>query len=633
MCGVAGIISDKNPEFNRERVQLMLNSLIHRGPDDEGIWQAEQVTLGHRRLSIIDLSKAGHQPMVNQSGYFCLTYNGEIYNYLELREELQKSGYEFQSHSDSEVILYAYEQWGADCVKRFNGMWAFAIWNTETRELFASRDRSGIKPFYYSRSGGEFIFASEIKALLEAGIEARENHAAIADYFCFRYVMGHKTFYKNIVQLEPGCSLTFKNERLSLQTYWHPGKLQNSTPPSEAGNRNLADELRILLEDSVKLRLRSDVPVGAYLSGGLDSSIVATLAARQSSGQISSFTASFDEGGIYDESRYAHDVVAKNGLKGYDLKPHSEEFWDDLSRVIYHLDQPFEGPQIHPKFQIAGLAAQKVKVCLGGQGGDEVFVGYPRYLMAFLEQALSSPEQRNFEMFRSWYGLTSLRSKARFLLKDRGEKDLTSRFLRFAAVTQAEQWQKMFTPDFLNKLDGYSPYDNYRNSFVSDGDDLARLQRYELKTFMQDLLQVEDRVSMAWSMESRLPLLDYRLIEFAMRLSPLDRTDGFKLKGLLKKSMRDILPESIVNRRDKLGFPTPFSKWATGGLRNKIDEHLGSDSHLLKRNIISKTFMNELKEKKNLSDMAGLNLWCAVSTETWFKVFFENSYKNYMVSS
>ncbi len=616
MCGIAGILALSPGQDNTAAVRQMAAVLHHRGPDDEGYYDDDRVALGHKRLSIIDLD-GGHQPMTNEDGTLWLVYNGEIYNYRELIPELQNLGHTFKTRCDTEVVLHAYEQWGEECVHRFNGMWAFAVWDKKKAAVFASRDRFGIKPFYFCRDDERFVFASEIKAILEAGVKPEVNHAAIADYFAFLYTFGAHTFFKGILQLEPGQNLHCSADgNFRITTWWRLGE-------TNTGGGLDADGLGELLHDAVRLRLRSDVPLGCYLSGGLDSSTVSVLAARQSDAPVTAFTASFAEGGIYDESGYARDVVDHAGLDGHELKPGLDGFWKDLPKVMWHLDQPFEGPQVYAKYCVSRLAAEQVKVCLGGQGGDEVFVGYPRYLMAWLESGLrhGTADGDRLAMLSAWWRLAPGRSKVRFACQGLNVGTASEHFLHFAAINRAAQWSEIFTDDFREQLNGYSPFNQYAGRFGQFDDGLAALQAYELGTFLQGLLHCEDRVSMAWGLESRLPLLDWRLAEGLFAMTPRARTAGYELKGLLRAAAAPYLPGSVVNRRDKLGFPTPFRLWAEQDLRQPIRELLG-DSFLVRDGIIDRKFLEHQLAAPGYSDMAGLTLWAMVATETWHNVFF-----------
>jgi asparagine synthase (glutamine-hydrolysing) len=650
MCGISGIISREG--FAPELLATMTSAIRHRGPDDEGYFlvgddgipfpcggkdtvrslglpdiaslngRKLHVGLGHRRLSILDLSDAGHQPMSSPDGRYWITYNGEIYNYIELRQELEKAGHRFRSATDTEVILHAYTKWGDDCLHHFNGMWAFSIWDAARDHLFAARDRFGIKPLYYYTADGLLLFASEIKSLLAAGIPREVNWQAFADYLVFLYTTGDKTFFRNVRQLEPGHFLRYSMaEGLETRQYWD----LKITEDVRDSKNDVAARCRELLDSSVKLRLRSDVRVGCYLSGGLDSSAVATLAATNSNSKIAAFTAAFSEGGIYDETPYARAVAKRSGLEAVELFPNMSDFWETLPKVIYHLDQPFEGPQVFPKFMISELASRHVKVCLGGQGGDEVFVGYPRYLMAFLEAEISGPKwwRKGGEMV-GWLRVTSPRSKMRFMADCLQRKSLADRFLHFATVNRLSRSHGPVGKMLAEMAPDYSPYDYY---FAQLGDcrSLGGLQRYEQKTFLQGLLHVEDRVSMAWGLESRLPLLDYRISEYLFSLAPDIRTDGYRLKGALRNSMRDILPDMVIGRKDKLGFPTPFRSWVKSGLAVNIRD-LMMNSTLVSNGLLREDDVEPFLDGKSLDDMRGLTLWALTAFEVWHSVFFDNKF-------
>jgi asparagine synthase (glutamine-hydrolysing) len=358
----------------------------HRGPDDEGFYLDGNIGLGHQRLSVIDLSPLGRQPMTNEDDRLWIVYNGEIYNYLELRQQLAGRGHHFRSHSDTEVILHLYEEEGPACVHRLNGMFAFAIWNRHERTLFAARDRFGIKPFYYSFLGDTFVFASEIKALFQIEAWRPElNPDGLADYLTFQFCLGDKTLFRNVHKLLPGHSLLLKPDgTLDVQKYWD----LDFTIDTDHTEEYFEHQLLRLLEDAVRIQLRADVPVGAHLSGGLDSSTVTCLASSLLDSSIHTFSGGFREAPEYDETPYARIVARQIGTQHHEVFPTADDFIEVMPQLIYHMDEPAAGPGLFPQFFVSELASRYVKVVLGGQGGDEIFGGYTRYLIAYLEECI-----------------------------------------------------------------------------------------------------------------------------------------------------------------------------------------------------------------------------------------------------
>src|SRR6185436_168878 len=386
MCGIAGVLNLSLTEIpNLERRLEAMNQLLrHRGPDGEGAWQHERrsVGLAHRRLSIIDLA-TGDQPMTDAAGNW-ITYNGEVYNYIELREELGAEN--FQTTSDTEVILAAYRQWGADCVTHLRGMFAFAIWDEARQELFCARDRFGIKPFYYASAGDNYYFASEVKALLPFVDKIETDVEGFKDYLAFQFCLAGKTLFKGIKELLPGHTLSVRNGAVEIKRYWEVYYELDFDHTS----KYFDERLRELLPESVNLHLRADVPVGTYLSGGLDSSAVASIASRQSNGDFKAFTGKFSFSEDYDESRYARALAEWRGFSLHEIDITAADFIENIRKVIYHLDYPVAGPGSFPQYMVSQLAAKHRKVVLGGQGGDEIFGGYTRYLIAYFEQCIKA---------------------------------------------------------------------------------------------------------------------------------------------------------------------------------------------------------------------------------------------------
>src|ERR1700722_18616941 len=517
MCGIVGVIGgDLSFSERRILVERMKQAVRHRGPDDDGFYQAPDglpVALGHRRLAIID-PQHGAQPMVNDSGEVAIVFNGVIYNYLELRRDLIAGGSAIKSYSDTEVLLHAYMAWGTDCLDRLRGMFAFAIWDGRRRQLFCARDRIGIKPFYYAFDGNQLLFGSEIKALLvRGGIKAVLDQRALSDYVTYQFTLGERTLFRGVRKLEPGYSLLaiFHGEKIDLKIrqYWDATYNINEGVDESF----FIDNLSMKLDAAVALHLRSDVPVGAYLSGGLDSSLVACLAARDGEGvSFSTFNGAFDLGPAYDESEYAKIVAEHIGSSHHSLYISPSEFADVLPRLIFHMDEPAAGPGLLPQYFVSRAAAQHVKVVLGGQGGDEIFVGYARYLVAYLERCLYSSIFEIADERKYAVSLTSIVPNLPLL---QGYRPLLQSFWReglfdsedrryFQLVDRSDGLRGAIHPDvFQHKEEIFS---EFQQKFWREGlgSLVNRMTYFDLKSSLPALLQVEDRMSMAVSLESRV---------------------------------------------------------------------------------------------------------------------------------
>lgn len=572
MCGIAGCINlDRDQPIDEVVIRAMTDALIHRGPDGEGYYCDGAVGFGHRRLKIIDLV-GGQQPLCNESGTLWLICNGEIYNHIELRRDLS-ARHTFKTHSDCEVILHLYEEHGPACVEHLNGMFAFAIWDTRTQQLFMARDRLGIKPLYWTQANGRFAFASEIKALFAGGIiEPRRHDAALPEYLTFQFLLGDQTLFEGVHRLEPGTSLSlrpFEDGGPRVQRYWDiSSEVDDAFEYDDAVRR-----VNMLLQDAVALRMRSDVSVGTYLSGGLDSSVVTSLAARHlgDEGTLSVFSGAFDGGSAYDESHYARLVAEASGAAYHEVRPDESGFVQDLPDLIYALDEPAAGPGVFPQFAVSRLAAQHVKVCLGGQGGDELFGGYARYLAGYLEQCLKGAihgTQHASNFVVTWDDIAPnlpMLGGYTNLLQDFWShglfEDMDVRYLRL--INRAQGVAPFLQGDVLNDAARASVTERFRHHFNQDGarSYFAKMTGFDLKWLLPALLQVEDRVSMAVSLESRVPLLDHRVVEAVTRMSPRMRFRGGSSKRILRDAAKHVVPQPVLDRTDKMGFPMPLNDW------------------------------------------------------------------------
>jgi asparagine synthase (glutamine-hydrolysing) len=601
--------------------------LAHRGPDDQGVWQSEDRATGlaHRRLTIIDLSDTGHQPMVGEDGNV-LTYNGEIYNYLELREALGDS-WRFRSTSDTETILAAYARYGASCVDHLRGMFAFALW--DGARLFCARDRFGIKPFYYAVVGDTFIFASEVKALVPFLESVDTDPEAFAEYLTFQHPIGEHTLFKGVQQLMPGHCLSVERGEVRVHRYWDV----DYKIDWDHGHDYFQKRLRELIEDSVELHLRSDVPVGSYLSGGIDSSLVATLARGYSDGNRLAFHGKFTDHPGYDESGYAETAAAACDSDLKQLEITADDFVEHIGNVIYHLDYPVAGPGSFPQYMVSGLASKHVKVVLGGQGGDEIFGGYARYLIAYFEQCIKAAvdgtyKDGNFVVTAESIipNLGVLREYKPLIRKFWQEglfDDLDSRYFRLInRSTQLHdeiEWDELGDHGVFERFQAiFNNRNNVRKEAYFDS-----MTHFDFKCLLPALLHVEDRVSMAHGLESRVPLLDHPLIEFMATVPANIKFKDGRMKHLLKIASADVLPDSILNRRDKMGFPVPLKEWSEGDLAPFVDDTLRTDKF---RN---RPFINGLAVERGLTSASRFSrkLWGLLSIELWYQAFHDRAHE------
>ena len=609
----------------------MTKSIEHRGPDGEGVHIDRGAGLGHRRLSIIDLSDAGRQPMTNEDGRYWITFNGEIYNYRELRQELVSRGHCFRSQTDTEVILHLFEESGAACVDRLNGMFAFAIWDTKERSLFAARDRFGIKPFYFALAGDAFIFGSEIKAILASGlIPAEANPSGIADYITFQFTLGEKTLFRRVLRLKPGECLTLAAADLRLRTrqYWHA----DFSAAVDRSERACEDALRALLDDAIRLQLRSDVPVGAHLSGGLDSTTVTALAAGQHGAGFHTFSGGFAAGAKFDETPYARLAAGRIGTIHHEVFGTPEQFVELMPRLTYLMDEPAAGPGLFPQFLVSRLAREHVKVVLGGQGGDEVFGGYVRYLIAYFEASLrgamdgSGEDDRYVVTFESILpNLTQLRGYEplmRHFWQDGLFESPDRRYLRL--IDRGAATRELFVPGLWDTAQEAFSYDEYRSLF----DDpechslINKMTRFDLKTLLPALLHVEDRTSMGVSLESRVPLLDHRIVELVASMPPKIKFKGGRSKHIFREVIATIVPREIAGRTDKMGFPVPLSEWCRSGVVREFVHDVLLGARARTRGLFDAAAVERLLSSE---PDYGRGLWGLLSLELWMQTFIDRA--------
>ncbi len=626
MCGIAGLWHRDGKPVDRVLLDRMTDSLEHRGPDDRGTYIDGSVGLGHRRLSIIDLSSAAHQPMSTVDGALWITYNGEIYNYIELREELQALGETFRSASDTEVLLKAYERWGANCVERFNGIWAFAIWDSRRQLLFCARDRFGVKPFHYAESGASFAFGSEIKAVLEAKLVPVEpNDDVIQRYLLLNITHADgQTFIRAVRELPAGHTLTVDRSSVTIRRYW-------DLPPYEQdANRSDAEwihEYTELLDDAVRLQMRSDVPVGSCLSGGLDSTSITMLAAGKSSYPIDAFTAYLPHAS-YDERANVAQFTDRmgNAVQSHLVGPDMDTWCDELARVIFHHDEPHVGYTAPAQWEVMRLANSRgVKVLLDGQGADESLGGYN-----FFVESLVADYLRAGHPYRAWNiarsfedrrgsgfvpgGLRAIRSGIR-AMRPRDEIFRMEATVARRGVPLSDDW--------LDERGSVCVPSIERGNSRLESEIATALQ----VTMLPALLTYEDRASMAFSIESRVPYLDHRLVELAFRLPRHLRIDGTRTKVILRRIMDGRLPSEIVDAKQKKVFGTPYQLWFSKSLRDFalsiLDDRPFRERPFVDRKKLDRWFGSWDGAANNRR--AAYQVWNLVNLELWFRIVIERT--------
>lgn len=571
MCGIAGKYNLTGEPVSAELIEKMCQAMIHRGPDDGGVHVDGPIGLGHRRLSILDLSPLGHQPMPSPDKKVWITFNGEIYNFLEIRKDLEKKGHYFKSSCDTEVILALYQEYGEECLQHLHGMFAFAIWDSRRKSLFIARDRIGKKPLYYTFDSKRLIFASELPCLLlDPSVQPKINYLALRDYFKYLYVPDPKTIYQDIFKLEPGHYLVYSEQGLKKKQYWDI----SFASVRQENETELAEELLEIIAESVRIRQISDVPLGAFLSGGVDSSAVVALMAKQQTQPVTTCSIGFDSE-QFDELKYAKIIadLFRTDHHEFTVRQKAE---DILPLLVRHLGEPFADSSIVPTYYVSKLARQKVTVALAGDGGDENFAGYEKYHTDAIENRLRQAipgviRETIFPFFtRMLSGLNNPLCRKGHTLLNTLSKDAAYGFYLTNTEFEDTLWSRMITEEVRRETKGYDPSELTRAHYykADTNDHLSRLLYVDLKTYLPgDILVKVDRMSMANSLEVRAPLLDHKVIEFAARISSsLKYRDGEK-KYILKKTFEKLLPPEVMYRK-KMGFCVPLADWLRGELKD-----------------------------------------------------------------
>src|SRR3954452_19470447 len=527
--------------------------------------------LGHRRLSIVDVA-AGHQPLSNEDGTVWIVFNGEIYNHADVRVALEAAGHRYKTRCDTETIVHAYEQWGDACVDHLRGMFAFAIWDAPRRRLLLARDRLGVKPLYWALTGGQLLFGSEIKSILKSGlIRAQPNEAALPELLATRYLSGDETLFKGIHRLQPGQTLIFENGAVSIREYWDVPAGRESNEMAGQSDRAIVARFRELLEEAVRIRLMADVPLGMFLSGGLDSSAIAALMARMIDRPLQTFSVAFEQR-AFSELDYARQVASAIGAEAHEVVIDDQDFFGALPRLIWHEDEPIAHPSSIPLYFVSALARQHVKVVLTGEGSDELLAGYGKYPRALANWRAGAAYRLLPGPMRNWMAGTVVpnmpgtigRYAARsFLGMPRTPEAMF--FDNFAAVGVKRQ-RVLLSPAIASQATADQAYAASRAYFDAPNGGSTMLDRLlytDLKTYLVELLMKQDQMSMAASIESRVPFLDHHLVEFAAALPPRMKLRGFSTKWILRESVKSLLPSEILTRK-KMGFPVPFGLWMRG---------------------------------------------------------------------
>lgn len=626
MCGIAGFINrDRNSPVAEREILLdkMCKIITHRGPDEQGQTVQGRAALGMRRLSIIDL-KSGQQPIFSQDGSKFIVFNGEIYNYRELKSELESLGYKFKTNSDTETIIHAYDEFGVECLEKLRGMFAFAIWDSKDESLFIARDRVGKKPLFYSLTdNGEFVFGSELKSLITHGGIAKEiDFAALDAYLTFSYVPEEFCIFKNVKKLAPGSYLIFKNETIKTEQYWNFKYEEITEIKSEV---EYIDELRELIKEAVKIRMISEVPLGAFLSGGVDSSAIVGMMSEFSENPVKTFSIGFNEDS-FDELKYAR-IAAKHFRTEHHEFVVTSDLIDVVDDLVWHFDEPFADNSALPTFMVSKMARDFVTVVLSGDGGDELFAGYTRYVVDQKRSGIGNlPEAVRKGIIRPISKALPHGAFGKNYLYNIS-LDSIDRYINYVSYFGTLAKGYLYSDDFLKNLGGN--LGNVEKKFrliaksVSTGNPVDNLLYLDSKTNLpSDILVKVDRMSMAASLEARVPLLDHKLIEFVEKIPTTLKLKGLETKYIFKKALEGIVPNEILYR-EKQGFGVPIGEWINTKLRDRIHGDL-LESRTLDRGYFNKSYIKTLLDEhsNNRRDHSDL-LWILWMLELWHRRFID----------
>ncbi|MFH0895980.1 MAG: asparagine synthase (glutamine-hydrolyzing) [Bacteroidota bacterium] len=632
MCGITGLYIENKQDYQelQRSIHEMTSRLHHRGPDEDGYYVHDNIALGHRRLSIIDL-KTGQQPIFNENKRLCIIYNGEVFNYQDIRAHLIQLGHHFSTNSDTETILHAFEEWGEGCLSKLRGMFAFAIWDSQKETLFLARDRLGIKPLFFAQYKGKFAFSSEMKSILvDPHFDRTMDEEALSSFFTFAYIPAPLTIYKHIRKLLPGHCLTYKNGQVTIKQYWDVF----FQPDRQKKEKDIIAEFMELLRESVRIRLMSEVPLGAFLSGGIDSSTVVALMSQASRDPVKTFSIGFggDTGGFDDERKYARQVAQRYGTNHteHEVMPDVENI---LEKLVTSFDEPFADDSTIPTYFVCKIARENVTVALSGLGGDEMFCGYERYLGFQVSQNYNKiPEIIREKIIRRLIESMPESSSGNYTVNH------MKRFVRSSSSNHAKKYF-----GFVSKINN-----KYKNSFFSEkgnhyaeafdsvekrftdifnsanaDDPLNKVFYCDIKTYLpEDILACTDRLSMHHSLEVRVPFLDHVLVEYCATIPPEMKIKWFKKKYLLKKAVSDFLPKSVINHQ-KQGFVGPMTRWLQTNLKELTLNRLSKNS-LKKHDFFNdKTIEKILSEHYSGREINDTLIWSLLIFQTWFDLYME----------
>jgi len=615
--------------MDREMVLRMRDVITHRGPDEAGIFIDGRVALGHRRLSIVDVA-AGHQPMTNEDGSLQITYNGEIYNHTDYRSELENRGHIYNTHCDTETILHLYEEHGSRCVDYLRGMFAFAIWDAHKRELFIARDRLGVKPLYYAHTDdGSLYFASEMKALFQSGgVKPELNFNALPDYLANHAPSGEDTLYRGVRRLLPGHTLIWRDGAIEISKYWDVSF--QKTQDEKRSDSDFIAEWAEMFRTSVRLRLMADVPLGMFLSGGIDSSAIAAVMSGMVDDPIKTFSVAFAEREA-NELAYARIVAQAYKTNHHEVVVSPEEFFQALPRLVWHEDEPLAHPSSVALYFVSLLASQHVKVVLTGEGSDELLAGYGRYRKTILNLSMGkiyrsfAPSIIRDAVKGGVKGLPTSRVRQKLLRSFLNvTPDIESIYFDNFAVFPLAMQSDLLTDEAREQIGPLDPYAGVREALEqTDAHSLLdRLLYADIKTYLHELLMKQDQMSMATSVESRVPFLDHKLVEFTCSLPERLKLRGGTTKYILREAMKGVLPEPIL-ARSKMGFPVPIGAWFRGAYKSVVDEYVLSE-RAVRRGIFNPEFVSSIvKRHQSGSENHDERLWALVNFEIWQRQFFD----------
>ncbi|MBI5393402.1 asparagine synthase (glutamine-hydrolyzing) [Candidatus Woesearchaeota archaeon] len=629
MCGITGICNFNKKKVDKTLLEKMTGIIKHRGPDNQGTYITNNIGLGYRRLTIIDTKEQSQPILHTKDNNYWITFNGEIYNYKHLKENLIEKGHKFYTKTDTEVVLHMYLEYAEKCVAFFNGMFAFAILDKKKNKLFIARDRLGIKPLYYYADKNRFLFASEMKAILEDKTIPRiVNKKAIVDYMTIQNVFGSKTFIEEIKLLLPGHYIVVENNTVLIREYWD---LQFNYSRNKT-EQEYVIEFKQLLDKSVNMQLMSDVPLGCYLSGGIDSSAITTLASRwkaRNNEKLNTFTGAFkQEGGRFDEREFAKTVAEKNNTIYHEIFPREDDLENILTKIVWHLDEPRTPSGAFPIFFVAKDAAKTVKVVLTGHGGDEIFCGYPYNMPLYINKEIkelfllkSNPFKIikhifksinivGFKRFLGYYGYT--------LWNEGMQKTAKISFFN------NKQKKQLFAKDFYDQINNYNCYEYIdfltKKSTARNKFDL--FMYLDVKTYLPMLLLLEDKMDMANSLEGRVPIIDHTIVEFAAGIPIKLKMKDMTPKYIIRKAMEKELPQKVLDHK-KQGFPVPLDKWFRGSLKNYIYKILLED-RTINRGYFNKRYIRKILDQ-NSSGLKNRKqeIWCLLTLELWHRLYID----------